>query len=504
MKTYLPQVERRIVNRPNQTYGVLSYDLDNAYPQRLLEMVAAAPTAKDCWQKRTSFISGRSFEDETFGNAVINDHGLTVKKLLRGVASDKALFRGFAIHVNYNANYKISSVNYVKFEDVRMGDPDDPEHCHKLAVYPDWGRKSWKVLLTKRIQWFNRYNPNPEVIEQEVIEAGGWDQYKGQLLYFNPEINDYPLAECDSVIEDIETEAGIKIFNNRTVTTGFLPAAMLFMKGKREEADNVNPDESGYFPQGNPSQIEIALGSFQGAKNGQKIVVIEHEDENDKPELATFPIQNNDKLFEVTEKSIERRIIKGFSIPKELVNAEKASGLSNGGEKKEAIRQFNDDTADERNEISEIFKDIFGRFWQVINTSGNWTIVPTPDDVVEEVIGKTAGQNVTNLLLSPLPNYVKRKTLEVVYGIKASDAEQMVLNTDDDEKVDVEAEARAELRGSVGGVQGIIALQQSVASGQTTPESAVATLKYVYGYDEAQAKEIVGTPKINPNATDNS
>jgi hypothetical protein len=59
MKTYLPQIERRILVRPNQTFGILNYDMDNAYPQRMLELVAGSPTAKDCWNKRAKFIAGK-------------------------------------------------------------------------------------------------------------------------------------------------------------------------------------------------------------------------------------------------------------------------------------------------------------------------------------------------------------------------------------------------------------------------------------------------------------
>lgn len=63
-------------------------------------------------------------------------------------------------------------------------------------------------------------------------------------------------------------------------------------------------------------------------------------------------------------------------------------------------------------------------------------------------------------------------------------------------KPDIEAAARANLRGSVGGVQGIVAIQQSVADGKTTREAAIATLKYVYGYEDAEAAEMVGTAKV--------
>jgi hypothetical protein len=55
--------------------------------------------------------------------------------------------------------------------------------------------------------------------------------------------------------------------------------------------------------------------------------VIEYEDESAKPEFQPYAIQNNDKLFETTERSVEARIIKGFSVPRELINAEKVIRL---------------------------------------------------------------------------------------------------------------------------------------------------------------------------------
>ncbi len=311
MKTYLPQIERRILVRPNQTFGILNYDLDNAYPQRMLELVAASPTAKDCWNKRTKFIAGNGFEQKEIGKKMVNSKGLTLAKLLKAVANDKALFTGFGIHINYNANFKIASVNYVKFEDIRMGDIDNPETDDKYAIYFDWGRKTWKNIMRSKITFVDKYDPDPEVIKQQVTAAGGWGNYKGQLYYFNPEVNDYPLIEADSVWEDFETEAGIKIFNNREVTTVFLPSTMLFMQSRREEADNSAPD--GITGSNNqPSQLEKDLGAFQGARSAQKIIVIEYDEENQKPEFQPYSIQNNDKLFEATERSVEARIIKSW------------------------------------------------------------------------------------------------------------------------------------------------------------------------------------------------
>jgi hypothetical protein len=424
MKTYLPQIERRIFVRPNQAYGILNYDADNAYPQRMLELVAASPTAKDCWNKRAKYIGGNGFAEKDLGKKIVNAKGLTLAKLLKAVATDKALFTGFAIHINYNANYRISSVNYVRFEDVRMGNSDESDTKGKYAIYFDWGRKTWKNIMRNKISFLDAYNPDPDVIKQQVIDAGGWDNYKGQLYYFNPEVDDYPLIEADSVWEDFETEAGIKLFNNREVTTGFLPSTMLFMRSRREEADNQS-NETDLPGVRKPTQFEKDLGDFQGAKSAQKIIVIEYEDEDSKPEFKPYSIQNNDRLFEVTERSVEARIVKGFSIPKELINAEKSSGLSNGGEKKQAIREFNDNTNPDRLEISEAFETIFGNFWQELNPENDWSILPIADDVAGTDVGKQAGVAINNLLISNVPKQNKIAVLMHVYGFKQEEAEAM-------------------------------------------------------------------------------
>ena len=388
MKTFIQQIERRITVRQLQNWGIIGYDLDNSYPQRMLELIGQSPTAKACWQKRAQFIAGNGFEEESLADVVVNSKGLTLAKLFKRIAIDKAWACGFGIHINYNANFEISELSYVKFEDIRQGDPDNPDKRDKFAVYFDWSQKTWKSIYVGKIDYIHRYNPDPEVIKQQVIDADGWDNYKGQLYYFNPEIDDYPLIEADSVWEDFETEAGIKIFNNREVTTGFLPSAMLFIKSRPEEAANQNPtDGTRYINQ--PSQLERNLGTFQGARSAQKIVVIEYENDDEKPELSSFNMQNNDKLFEVTEKSVEARIIKGWGIPKELINSEKSTGLSNGGEKKEAIREFNHATEPDRTELSEVFEELFSHFYTPVNPSGNWKIIEISDNVADDTLAKT-------------------------------------------------------------------------------------------------------------------
>lgn len=59
----------------------------------------------------------------------------------------------------------------------------------------------------------------------------------------------------------------------------------------------------------------------------------------------------------------------------------------------------------------------------------------------------------------------------------------------------MEAEAKAKLKGTVGGVQGVLQIQASVSAGITDYNAAITLLYEIYGFDEPTAKRILGTPK---------
>lgn len=70
-----------------------------------------------------------------------------------------------------------------------------------------------------------------------------------------------------------------------------------------------------------------------------------------------------------------------------------------------------------------------------------------------------------------------------------------VVGTEDEQPSDLQAESQARLKGSVGGVQGILQIQASVASGVTQYAAGLALLESIYGYDDAKARAILGTEK---------
>ena len=57
-------------------------------------------------------------------------------------------------------------------------------------------------------------------------------------------------------------------------------------------------------------------------------------------------------------------------------------------------------------------------------------------------------------------------------------------------------EAQAQLKGSVGGVQALLQIQQSVAQGLTDINAAVVIISEIYGIESSLARQMVGTPEI--------
>lgn len=74
--------------------------------------------------------------------------------------------------------------------------------------------------------------------------------------------------------------------------------------------------------------------------------------------------------------------------------------------------------------------------------------------------------------------------------IGVGDGKPIPVVTGDDQEIETR-QAQATLRGSVGGVQGILAIQAAVSAGTTSRNSALGILTIVFGFTDQQANEIL-------------
>ena len=352
------KIKKRIERADLKDLNILAYDLDNLYPQRLIDIVSDSGTAKTCLWLYERFVMGKGAKDLDFYKAKVNKKGLTVDQLYRKTAHSMGMFSGFSWHFNFNGLGQITEITPINFEFCRLG---ISENEGKIAVYDDWGKTKRKNFKKQDVVYIDVYNPN-EVLRQ--IEAvGGIENYKGQILYGTQNGLEYPLASYDAVLEDMMTEAQTKRFKANSSAKNFL-ASHILVTGKEEVTEGEENTDFG-----------DTLKQFQGGDGTGTILWMQRESNEEQIELKKVDIQDYDGLYEYTENSSRDNIIKSFIIPPVLL-VRTSGTLGTSKEIADATDFYNSITSYDRLVIEEVFKEVFENFHINLNPSGDYSIIP--------------------------------------------------------------------------------------------------------------------------------
>lgn len=347
MKTNLLKRDVRLESRLDRTLNIQTYGETNDYPQRLSEIVDASGSGSQCVDIYAKFINGQGFADSNFYRMIVNRKGETNDKILQKITKDHARYGGFAIHVNYNANLKITEIQHVPFETCRWERPNDEGYYNKILTHPDWGKRNTNIRAFKKedIKEYNSFNP--ETVLFEVEQADGWLNYKGQILYYsNNGEKTYPLPMYDAVLTDMNTEEGLANVNNRNARNNFLVSGMFI--------DKMNIDTT----EQQAEETRENLRDFQGDEKTGQIMYIQIKSDEEKPEFVPFQTNNYDKAFEVTKTTIQQNIGKAFSIPP-ILRSESISSNFGADLMKNAYNFYNSVTDNERQIITRVYNEIF-------------------------------------------------------------------------------------------------------------------------------------------------
>lgn len=414
------QSEQRVEASNNRGLKVQAYGERNDFPQRIAEIVEASVTGNACANVYTKFIVGRGFADADFYKAVCDSKGTTVDSLLQSVGEDYARFGGFAIHINYNALYEIVSASHIPFEWLRFEELDADYRFNRLALHPDWGRRYTKLRPFRNtdIEFFHFFNPDPEVVESEVAEAGGWNGYKGQILYYsNKGDRVYPIPIYEAAVTDMSNEEGLSNITQRNVKHNFLPSGMII-----DHDNTANNDDQ-------ESETKQELKEFQGDINAGKIMYVNLRNGEEAPTFVPFVGKNFDKDFEQAEKKTPEIIGRAFSQPP-ILRAEDVGSNFGSDLMKNAYDYYNSITESERDIISREFKKIFDLWYDAtININHNYEILPKFYRV-NATLAERLGANVSKVLELLSDNTknerAKRVILSTIYGIEDADIDTLL------------------------------------------------------------------------------
>jgi len=357
--------QKRVLFRDNKSLNVQSYDLDNIYPQRVRNAINSSGTATACTGLFFKHLRGRGFKNSQLEKLVVNEKNQTLADVHRLVCADRAMYLGYALHVSYDAMLQPVAIKHIPFEYIRLSIPDDMGNVLTAKIHPDWARESGKPFDLSKIIEIDFYTEDTARIYEQIERAGGFDKWQGHLLYFSEKGSAvYPPAVCDPVFEDVLTDAGIKMWKYRGISTDFMANYFWIFPGE-------------FASVGERDNYIQAVNSFQGVDNSHKIAVVECPVPESKPELIKIDKQDNDKVYELTETTVRENIIRAYGQPLALHAIHMSGSLGLSKEWEEAKSNYDERTADEREFIGLSFKPILSR-WSVGNPApdGDYSIVP--------------------------------------------------------------------------------------------------------------------------------
>lgn len=362
----IPKSKKRIVIRKLQSEGVLSWDFDNAYAQRIYNLIAASGTASRCVRRYASFVKGLGFSDIAVYNMIVNRQGLKMDKLLSQVSNDYAYFSGMATHIRYNGLGQVIERNYIPFMNCRLREDD------KIAVYDNWDKSSLiENYNVSKIQVYNRFNPKSVIEEISECEGKTYEDkvknYNGQIFWWSSAGHDqYPTSIADPVAEDIETDYQSKLYKNKNIRTSFTAAGAFIDIGTVESDEELE-------------QRQEKMTDFQGAESAGNIMYINVASKEDAPIWMPFVGDpNQDKKFEYHENSVEKSIVKQFNLPLMLAGIETAGKLGGSNELKDAYHVYNSETEADRIVVAEYFSTLMGKPLNILPLTIN---IPSNDPI---------------------------------------------------------------------------------------------------------------------------
>lgn len=333
-------VERLYVNITYPADRIIPYDRDNLYPNKIKSIAQRSGTTMSAIQTLSAFISG---DGVASNSTIINSEGQTIWDILRHISFSRAMFKGFALHFNFNVLGQISEINPINFEFVRWS-----RDLKRFVVNPDWFRRNRR---REEIE----YNPfNPESVLEEIDQCGGIENYKGQIFYWIPCLADYyTVCNWDEVLDDAQFEAEAKLYSLSSIQNDYSLSGILSypkMVTDEKEIQDIKDD----------------LQKDKGAANAGGVRVVSALPSENLTNWKWFTPTSRNNIDDLHTNQIERakfNIYAAFRQPP-ILNGVATAGMFNQESFADAFNYYNSATETERKEVErELSKILSFSIW---------------------------------------------------------------------------------------------------------------------------------------------
>lgn len=420
-------------------------EFKNRYPDFLLELYRNSAKHHAIINSKRDYICGRGWSIDMDGMTTVQRAKMeqfvkypnpyeSLDDILVKVAHDLELYGGYALEVIYDSiGEKIAAIYHADFAKYRVS--EDGTHYYYSE---DW-KKS-----------------NPEV---DRIEAFNWREPGGkQLLYvksYQPNCKYYPLPSYLGAINYIDLDRKVSDYFNKGISNGFMAGTLL----------NFN---SGIPTESEQEEIErMVKAKFTGTDNANSILLNFADSKDRSAEIQQLNSNDFDKRFDLLNKTIQQELYAGHQISDPALFGIKEQGIfSSRNQLVDSFELFQNTYVNARQQfIERTFNDLAS----LQGLEGRLTISDTEPISV---------QFSESTIISVMTADEIREAVGLEVVEKKEGAETVDSKTKD---------AQAALKGSVGGVSGIITLLQNVKEGVVDANSAIAILVELYGFEPAKA-----------------
>jgi DNA-binding MarR family transcriptional regulator len=433
-------------------YGVEA-PYKNRYPEYLLDLFNASAKHHAIVKGKVDYIVGNGIAIHSDGlntemvarltQLVKSPNGKEdLDALLYKMTLDLEIFGGFALEIIGNqTRQKIAAIYHADFCKYRKAKDKDGYYYSE--------------------EW-NKTNPSVEYIPAfDPQEVGG-----KSLLYvksYHPQSQAYPLPGYLGCVPYIEIDKELANYHLNAILNNFQGGKLLsFFNGQPTQEEQA--------------EIERKLKrKYTGTDNANSIVLNFADSKEQGVEILNLDGNDFDKRYDILNDTVQQEVFSGHRITDpQLFGINQEGIFASRNQLRDAYELFQNTYVNGR----QIFlQEVLNGLAQIQGFEGRLYIKPT------EPIG-VGFSEATRASVMTEAEIRTELGLEVIVeeGVESADSKTL--------------DAQAALKGSVGGVSGIITLLQNVNSGIVGSESAITVLVELYGFTPEVARATVTGEEI--------
>ena len=323
---------------------------DDRLPNDLIRKISDSATATQCVSRLKSFIVGTNFVEESARNFQINKTQ-NAAQLLADIAPSSAIFEAVALRVLFNMQGLPGAIYRVPLKTLR-------KTMDGRWVYNK--RKGEKDYKESENIFLNEYKPGLEPvkrienIQKEIAEYG---QQVGEIFidFQIKEVHNgdvYPIPDCYSGLEDIESDAALQRLDKRNIKKGFKAQVVVSVPG---ELDHETKDDEG------KTEVDYLKDDLRGftSEEGNSVLVLESKVGGQHAQVTPFPLADTLNGTAATRDRIPRAVARHFSVPPVLIGLEVATILGNTQALVNSLKMFMLIVQDRQAMISRMLTTLF-------------------------------------------------------------------------------------------------------------------------------------------------